>query len=70
MGSIPVRRTTKRINMKTSYETTLIATGAVTIRTASGAMVTQHLDGTTVFIKQLPQTLSVVCGTVLKRNKN
>jgi protein PhnA len=56
--------------MKTAYETTLSATGAATIRTASGAMVTQHLDGTTAFIKQLPQTLSVICGTVLKRNKN
>ena len=56
--------------MKTAYETSLTATGAATIRTASGAMVTQHLDGTTVFIKQLLPTVAVVCGTVLKRNKN
>ena len=56
--------------MKTAYETSLATTGAAMIRTASGALVMQHLDGTVVFVKQLPQTITVICGTVLKRNKN
>jgi hypothetical protein len=56
--------------MKSPYQISLIATGAATIRTKCGALVTQYLDGTTVFVKQLPQTLGVMCGTVLKRNKN
>ena len=56
--------------MKTAYETSLIKTGAAIVRTASGSMVTQHLDGTVTFIKQLLPTVAVVCGTVLKRNKN
>jgi hypothetical protein len=56
--------------MKSAYETSLIATGAAVIRTDCGALVKQNLDGTVEFIKQLPQTLSVVCCTVLKQNKN
>ena len=56
--------------MKTAYETSLATTGAAMVRTSTGALVTQHLDGTVVFIKQLQPTMSVVCGTVLKRNKN
>jgi len=56
--------------MKSAYETSLTATGAALVRTDTGALVIQHLDGTVEFIKQLPQTLGVVRGTVLKRNKN
>jgi len=55
--------------MKTAYETSLATTGAAMVRTSTGALVIQHLDGTVVFVKQLPPTLSVVCGTVLKQNK-
>ena len=59
----------QRNNMKTAYETTLAATGAAMVRTSTGALVIEHLDGTVVFVKQLPPTLGVVCGTVLKQNK-
>jgi hypothetical protein len=56
--------------MKTAYETSLATTGAAMVRTNTGAMVIQHLDGTVVFVKQLLPTVAVVCNTVLKRNKN
>jgi hypothetical protein len=55
--------------MKTAYETSLAVTGAAMVRNSTGALVIEHLDGTTVFVKQLPPTLGVVCGTVRKQNK-